>query len=72
MTQNVLNTQKPSIEKTSRRILTMDGRYMVLANSLRAQGKTEEASAVTEQFETAWKHSDVQLSSSCFCLPGPE
>ncbi|MGH7255623.1 MAG: hypothetical protein ACREI3_07580, partial [Nitrospirales bacterium] len=33
-----------------------------LANSLRAQGKTEEAAKAQQQFEQAWVHADVTLS----------
>jgi tetratricopeptide (TPR) repeat protein len=38
-----------------------------LAESLAAQGKHDEAAKVREKFNTAWKHADVTLSSSCFC-----
>jgi tetratricopeptide (TPR) repeat protein len=37
-----------------------------LAQSLRAQGKTEEAAKAQQQFETAWSHADVTLSASQF------
>lgn len=35
-----------------------------LQQSLKAQGKTEQANTVLEEFETAWKYADVQLTSS--------
>ena len=35
-----------------------------LAESLRAQGKTQEAVAVDRRFEAAWKHADVALTAS--------
>ena len=37
-----------------------------LAQSLKAQGKTEEASEVTAQFRNAWARADVTLTSSRF------
>ncbi len=43
-----------------------------LARSLRAQGRTAEASAVQIEFEQAWSSADTKLTSSCFCLPGRE
>jgi tetratricopeptide (TPR) repeat protein len=43
-----------------------------LARSLRLQGKSEDASAVSARFQKAWQHADVKLSSSCFCLEGKE
>jgi tetratricopeptide (TPR) repeat protein len=43
-----------------------------LSRSLRRQGKPEEALAVTMRFDKVWKHADVKLSSSCFCLQGKE
>jgi tetratricopeptide (TPR) repeat protein len=39
-----------------------------LAQSLRLQGKQEQASAVAAQFELAWQDADLKLSSSCCCL----
>ena len=41
-----------------------------LAQCLRQEGKTDEASAMHARFEKVWKSADVKLSSSCFCLPG--
>jgi tetratricopeptide (TPR) repeat protein len=35
-----------------------------LAEALRAQGKKREASAVMQDFATAWQHADIRLSSS--------
>jgi tetratricopeptide (TPR) repeat protein len=43
-----------------------------LARSLQKQGRTEEAESVQRQFEIAWQHADVKLSSSCFCLPSKD
>jgi tetratricopeptide (TPR) repeat protein len=40
-----------------------------LAESLEAQGKTTEAAVARDRFNTAWRHADTQLTSSCFCLP---
>jgi len=37
-----------------------------LAQSLRAQSKTAEASEVQRAFEEAWKRADVQLTASAF------
>ena len=41
-----------------------------LAESLRAQGKDKEASAVDAQFAKAWARADVQIKSSCYCRKG--
>jgi hypothetical protein len=41
-----------------------------LSRSLKMQRKNAEASAVTARFDKIWQHSDVKLSSSCFCLQG--
>jgi tetratricopeptide (TPR) repeat protein len=43
-----------------------------LSRSLRRQGKTAEAAAVTARFERTWQHADVKLSSSCYCLEGKD
>ncbi len=43
-----------------------------LSRSLARQGKMDAAKAVDVKFRAAWKHADVQLTSSCFCLPGKE
>jgi len=40
-----------------------------LAQSLQAQGKNGEAARVRQRFAVAWKHADVQITSSCFCQP---
>lgn len=37
-----------------------------LAQALRAQGKTEEAKAIDEDFRTAWAKADIKLTSSVF------
>ena len=37
-----------------------------LGAALKSQGKTTEAADVARQFETAWKHADVQLVASAF------
>jgi hypothetical protein len=37
-----------------------------LAEAMRAQGKTEAAKAIDADFREAWKHADVQLTSSRF------
>jgi tetratricopeptide (TPR) repeat protein len=41
-----------------------------LMRALEMQGKTPEAKEVRARWDEAWKDADVQLSSSCFCLPG--
>jgi tetratricopeptide (TPR) repeat protein len=40
-----------------------------LAQCLRAQGKTDEASAVQARFAQAWKRSDTNIGTSCMCVP---
>jgi TolA-binding protein len=37
-----------------------------LAQSLKLQGRTAEASAAHQQFETAWKYADVTLVASAY------
>jgi len=37
-----------------------------LAQSLRAQGKTQEAAEVQRRFETAWQYADVEITASRF------
>lgn len=37
---------------------------MGLHNSLKAQGKLQEAEAIKQEFEKAWQHSDVDISTS--------
>jgi tetratricopeptide (TPR) repeat protein len=39
-----------------------------LAASLEAQGKKDEAIVVKKQFTEVWKHADVKIPSSCFCV----
>jgi tetratricopeptide (TPR) repeat protein len=39
-----------------------------LSRSLKQQGKQAEALAVKLQFDKAWEHADIKLTSSCFCL----
>jgi tetratricopeptide (TPR) repeat protein len=41
-----------------------------LAESLRAQGKDQDAAAVDVQFRKAWKRADVTIQSSCYCRKG--
>jgi tetratricopeptide (TPR) repeat protein len=41
-----------------------------LSESLRAQGKEKEASAVDAQFRKAWARADVTIQSSCYCRKG--
>ncbi len=40
-----------------------------LQQSLKAQGKVEEASALDESLEQAWARADVQPTASCYCHP---
>lgn len=41
-----------------------------LARALERQGKAKQAKEVQARFETAWEDADIELSSSCLCLPG--
>ncbi len=40
-----------------------------LAACLDGQGKAEQAANFRNQFENAWKGSDMQITSSCLCIP---
>lgn len=39
-----------------------------LATSLEAQGKMADAKPVRQRFREIWKHADVKIPSSCFCV----
>ncbi|HSQ58157.1 MAG TPA: hypothetical protein VLM40_20705 [Gemmata sp.] len=39
-----------------------------LAASLEAEGKKEESAKVRKEFTEVWKHADVKIPSSCFCV----
>jgi tetratricopeptide (TPR) repeat protein len=39
-----------------------------LAACLETQGRKDEAAAVKKQFAEVWKHADVQIPSSCYCV----
>jgi hypothetical protein len=39
-----------------------------LSQSLHKQGKHAEAQSVAGRFDKIWKHADLKLTSSCFCL----
>jgi tetratricopeptide (TPR) repeat protein len=41
-----------------------------LARSLKVQGKMEESQTVETRLRKAWADADIQITSSCFCLPG--
>jgi tetratricopeptide (TPR) repeat protein len=41
-----------------------------LGKSLSLLGKKDDAAAVQKRFEQAWQEADIQISSSCLCLPG--
>jgi tetratricopeptide (TPR) repeat protein len=41
-----------------------------LADSLRKQGKVDEAGAVDARFKEVWSKADIQIKSSCLCQPG--
>lgn len=41
-----------------------------LEQALRAQGKTVDAATVAAQLAQEWTRSDVQPTSSCYCVPG--
>jgi predicted Zn-dependent protease len=43
-----------------------------LSRSLQKQRRTKEAEITRKQFEVAWQHADIKMSSSCFCLPSKE
>lgn len=40
-----------------------------LERSLRARGKSAEADAVSERFAKVWAGADVEVNSSCLCIP---
>ena len=37
---------------------------MGLHNSLKAQGKMQEAEAIKQEFEKAWEHADITIDNS--------
>ena len=39
-----------------------------LSASLEAHGKKDEAAVAKKQFAEVWKHADVKIPSSCFCV----
>ena len=41
-----------------------------LAQSLRAQGKAEEAAASEAKFQKVWAKADTKIKSSCLCQDG--
>jgi tetratricopeptide (TPR) repeat protein len=41
-----------------------------LARSLRIQKRAADADAVDARFAKVWEHADLELHSSCMCLPG--
>lgn len=41
-----------------------------LAESLRAQGRLDEAKALASHFSEVWHNADTQITSSCLCQPG--
>ena len=41
-----------------------------LADSLRKQGKADEAQAVDAKFKEVWSKSDIKIKSSCLCKDG--
>ena len=41
-----------------------------LADSLRKQGKTDEAAAVDARFKEVWSKADIQITTSCLCQAG--
>ena len=40
-----------------------------LAKSLGGQGKTAEADQARRRFEKAWARADMEITSSCLCIP---
>lgn len=43
-----------------------------LAKALRGKGATAEADAIERRFKRAWRKADVQIESSCLCVPGAQ
>lgn len=43
-----------------------------LSHSLQKQKRSPDSAEAAAQFQEAWQHADVKLTSSCFCLPGKE
>ncbi|MGE3180719.1 MAG: hypothetical protein AB7N71_03750 [Phycisphaerae bacterium] len=41
-----------------------------LAKALRARGENVEAARVQERFDNVWRGADIQIDSSCLCVPG--
>ena len=41
-----------------------------LTEALRLQGKDNEAGEADAAFKEAWRHADIQITSSCLCQPG--
>lgn len=41
-----------------------------LSKALRGRGATAEADAIDRRFKRAWRKADVQIESSCLCVPG--
>jgi predicted Zn-dependent protease len=41
-----------------------------LADSLRKQGKADEAVAVDARFKEVWSKADIQIKTSCLCQAG--
>lgn len=41
-----------------------------LARALERQGKLDESKKVQAHFEEVWKNADIELRTSCLCLPG--
>jgi len=41
-----------------------------LSNALRGRGANAEADAIDRRFKRAWRKADVQIESSCLCVPG--
>ncbi|HRF58749.1 MAG TPA: hypothetical protein PLH94_02410 [Fimbriimonadaceae bacterium] len=42
-----------------------------LAQALAMQGKTKSSAATLRKFREVWRHADVQIGSSCLCVPKP-
>jgi tetratricopeptide (TPR) repeat protein len=43
-----------------------------LAKALRSRGAMSEAEAIDRRFKRAWRKADVQIESSCLCVPGAQ
>nr|WP_299388615.1 hypothetical protein [Allomuricauda sp.] len=58
-------TEAEKVYKQDLDVLRQNGwSLMGLYNSLKAQGKMEEAGKIKQEFDAAWKHSDIEIETS--------